>query len=349
MVSSIKKIAIDCMGGDDAPEMVLEGLSKVINYDNSFSFNLFGRTEEITKLIEKYNIDKNRVEIFDSKGFIVSADTKPLLAMRNAMQSSMGKAIDSVKIGDSLGCISAGNTGAYMGMAKLILKMVQGIDRPAIASLIPTKKSPIVMLDLGANSECNAENLVQFAVMGEALFKAFSNVDTAKVGLLNIGSEDNKGNSIVKEAFKILKTENNVSNFIGFIEGDKIFNGNCDVVVSDGFSGNITLKVIEGCAKFILSEVKNSFRANTLAKILGLFSKGILKHHLIGKIDPRNHNGAVLLGVNGVVVKSHGGTDSVGFANSIKFTINIINNNLVQNTADIITKQNMEMNVSIND
>lgn len=337
-MKTLRNVAIDCMGGDYAPDIVIHGLAIAAPELSEFRFTLFGNSNVILQLADKYGLDKNIIDIVDSKGTQVDATMKPSYAIRNALNSSMGLAVTAVKDKKAEACISAGNTGAYMGLAKVILKTIPGVQRPAIASIIPTQKKPFVMLDLGANAECSTTNLVEFAMMGDAFAKAALHVTDPSVAILNIGSEENKGSMYVKDAFMSLKTSNLINNFAGFIEGDKLFDGNIDVVVSDGFCGNVTLKVIEGCAKFILSEIKQAFLSTLLSKVIGLLSSGFLKNKLMNKLDPRMYNGAILLGVNGVVVKSHGGTDHIGFANAIKFTAEVVRNNLVSNTTAIMSQ-----------
>lgn len=337
-MKTLRNVAIDCMGGDYAPDIVIHGLAIAAPELSEFRFTLFGDSNLILQLADKYGLDKNIIDIVDSKGTQVDATMKPSYAIRNALHSSMGLAVTAVRDKKAEACISAGNTGAYMGLAKVILKTIPGVQRPAIASIIPTQKKPFVMLDLGANAECSATNLVEFAMLGDAFAKAALHVSDPSVAILNIGSEENKGCAYVKDAFVNLKTSNLINNFTGFIEGDKLFEGNIDVVVSDGFCGNITLKVIEGCAKFILSEIKQAFLSTILSKVIGLLSSGFLKNKLMNKLDPRMYNGAILLGVNGVVVKSHGGTDHIGFANAIKFTSEVVRNNLVNNTTAIMSQ-----------
>lgn len=335
-MSCAGRISIDCHGGDRAPDIVIHGLAKAISECPGFEFILFGEKKSVQPLIEKYHIDTSCVRLVETDGFQVEPDMKPSFAIRNAMRSSMGMAISCLKAGEADACISAGNTGAYMGLAKVILRTMEGVQRPAIASVIPGASMPWIMLDLGANAETSSRNLVEFAILGEAFAKAALNVDAPSVALLNIGTEENKGNTCVKEAYESLMNDGELSNFCGFVEGDKIFSGETNVVVSDGFCGNVTLKVIEGCAKFVMSGVREAFMSSIFSKAAGLIAKPVLKKSFVSKFDPRLHNGAVLLGVNGIVVKSHGGTDEVGFANAIVFTADIVRKKLVEHTAKIM-------------
>lgn len=335
-------ISIDCMGGDGAPDITVHGLALVMAEVPDFDAILFGDSVRINELLTQYRVPTDRVRVFETAGFEVDAEMKPSFAIRNAMRSSMGMAIAAVKDGEAEACVSAGNTGAYMGLARVILKMIPGVSRPAIATVMPGKVNPFVMLDLGANAECAANNLVEFALMGEAFAKAALNLDTPSTALLNIGSEENKGSEHVRGAFNTIRGRGFLSDFRGFIEGDQIFDGAINVVVSDGFCGNVVLKVIEGCARFIVGEVKESLGASLISKLGALLSSRSIKKRLAVRLDPRKHNGAILLGVNGVVVKSHGGTDAVGFANALKFTLNVVQNKLVENTIRIVEDSDIE-------
>jgi glycerol-3-phosphate acyltransferase PlsX len=226
-----------------------------------------------------------------------------------------------VQSGESLAVVSSGNTGLYMALAKIILKTVEGIDRPAIASVIPWKNGRTMCLDLGANVECNVKNMVDFAILGEALARSVFNKNDVKIALLNIGTESIKGNHLVKKTSEILKKI--FDNYVGFVEGDDFGKGDVDVVVTDGFTGNVTLKTMEGTAKYIVSEMKEAFDGCLLSRLGALLATSALSKLKV-KLDPRLHNGAILVGLNGVVVKSHGNSDDVGFANAVKFTMNIL-------------------------
>lgn len=323
-----KSIAIDCMGGDDAPKVIIEGLKMVFaDGIGGIHFNLFGddSLNKYIDLIKEYS-DKFSVH---SAPEVDLKNMKPSAAIRMARNSSMGLAIQSVKSGESDACISAGNTGAYMALSKVLLRMIPGVERPAIATYIPKDNGRCIMLDLGANADCSPKNLIDFAIMGEAFAKVGLGISDPKVAILNIGAEDIKGNLIVQDAYKQITENALVKNFYGFIEGDQIFKTDVDVVVTDGFSGNIALKVTEGTVRFLMERVKKAFQTNILTKLSYLFLRKALYKNL-GFLNPSNHNGAMLLGLNGVVVKSHGGTDAYGFANAIKSTIKIVEDDFIQ-------------------
>jgi glycerol-3-phosphate acyltransferase PlsX len=258
---------------------------------------------------------------------VITSEAKPSQAVRQGKGSSMQLAIDSVRQGNAAGIVSAGNTGALMAMSKLALRMLPGIDRPAIAGLFPTLRNELVMLDLGANVDCDAENLIQFAVMGGIFSRAVLGVLNPKVGLLNVGTENVKGNSAVRDAATILSDTSYPISFHGFVEGDDIGKGTVDVVVADGFSGNIALKTLEGTVRLYSDYLRNAFKSS-LASRLGyvLARRGLNK--LRARLDPRRYNGAMFVGLNGIVVKSHGGTDAFGFANAIGVAIDMASNQL---------------------
>jgi glycerol-3-phosphate acyltransferase PlsX len=268
---------------------------------------------------------------------VVEANEKPAVAIRKAKSTSMGLAIDAVKQGNAGAAVSAGNTGALMAMAKLALRTMTGIDRPALAALLPTLgNNDVVMLDLGANTECDARNLVQFAVMGAAYARAAMDLDRPRVRLLNIGTEDLKGTDEIRDAAAILRASPQLAmQFDGFTEGDKLARGEADVIVSDGFSGNIALKTAEGTARFVTDLLRRAFTSSTRSKIGFLISKPamhLLKHHL----DPNQHNGAVFLGLNGVVVKSHGSANAAGVANAVHVAARLLEEDITQRiTSDL--------------
>ena len=334
-----KTISVDCMGGDGAPFVIVEGVNLALGKSNpDVKFILYGDNsiDSCLKLIdEKF---KDRFTVIKTPSVDLK-NMKPSLAIRMARDSSMGMAIRAVKDGRADGCVSAGNTGAYMALAKIILKMLPGIERPAIATLIPKRNGDVVMLDLGANADCSYSNLIDFAILGEALASVAFGKDSPKVGLLNIGSEQIKGNLIVQETYKRLKEDNILKNFVGFIEGDEIFKTDLDVVVTDGFSGNIALKVTEGTVKFLIEQVKKSFNTNLFTKLAYLLIRGAFKKNL-GFLNPSNHNGAMLIGLNGVVVKSHGGTDAIGFSNAILSAIGVIEREFLKKVSDKIESRN---------
>ncbi len=308
-------IAIDAMGGDCAPDMVIQGASIARERYPDVHFLFFGRNPMIEPIIGHYPALKASATVVHTEDVILG-EHKPSHALRRGQNSSMGLAIQAVKEGQAKVALSAGNTGALMALSKFTLRTMPGIDRPALASLLPTLRGESVMLDLGANIECNEENLAQFAVMGAAFARTVLGLSRPTVGLLNVGVEELKGNEAVKNAGQILKGAPLPMEFAGFIEGDSIGAGTVDVIVTDGFTGNVALKTAEGTAKLVTSLLGDAFRASALSR-LGYFlsRRGLrgLAHHL----DPNNHNGGVFLGLNGLVVKSHGGATASGFATAI--------------------------------
>ena len=319
-------ISIDAMGGDNAPQSVIEGISRVVKKDPSVFFFLFGDEAQIKKLADEYKIPDTRYKIHHTTD-VISGDAKPSIAIRSGRESSMWKAIMSVRNGYSKAVISAGNTGALMAMSKICLGTLPGIDRPAIAAILPTSKTPLVALDLGANAECNSQNLVEFAIMGHVLHRVLYKTEQPTVGLLNIGSEETKGRDEIREAASTLKSLEEKINFIGFVEGNDICAGKADVIVSDGFSGNIALKTIEGTAKFISSILKRTIKQSFVSKLgFLLATPALLK--MKKEMDPRNYNGAMFLGLKGISVKSHGGADAYAFACAVEAAIHMAKNDL---------------------
>ncbi len=325
-------ISIDAMGGDNAPQSVIEGVSRVIKKDSDTFFFLFGDEAKIKSLADEYHIPDTRYKIHHTTD-VISGDAKPSVAIRSGRESSMWKAIMSVRNGYSKAVVSAGNTGALMAMSKICLGTLSGIDRPAIAAILPTSKNPLVALDLGANAECNSQNLVEFAIMGHVLHRVLYKTEHPTVGLLNIGSEETKGRDEIKEAATTLKSLDGKINFIGFVEGNDICAGKADVIVSDGFSGNVALKTIEGTAKFISNVLKQTIRQSIISKIgFVLATPALLK--MKKKMDPRNYNGAMFLGLKGISVKSHGGADAYAFACAIESAIRMAKNDLCNKIKD---------------
>jgi glycerol-3-phosphate acyltransferase PlsX len=314
-VSESVTIALDAMGGDHAPGMVVKGAEIALQRHPELRFLLFGAEQEVRPLLAKSPHLGNSVTFFHASE-VVAADTKPSLALRTGRQSSMRLAIEAVAEGRADGVVSAGNTGALMAIAKFVLKMLPGIDRPAIASFFPTRRGESVMLDLGANVECDAENLVQFALMGDVFARTVLGLVEPTVGLLNVGSEDLKGNDAVRKASASLRGGLTPVHFYGFIEGDDIAAGTVDVVVTDGFTGNVAVKTAEGMGKLFSEFLEAAFRHSLSARIGYLFARGALRK-LRMRSDPRRYNGAIFLGLGGIAVKSHGSTDAFGFANAI--------------------------------
>jgi len=321
-------IAVDAMGGENSPDKILNGISLFVKDNKDIYFKLFGDKSKIEEKINKYTNIKNFCEIIHADKTIED-DESPLAAAKKSNTTSMWKAIESQKNGKTDITLSAGNTGALLVLSRLILKMIDNVEKPALAGLWPNKIGMNIVLDLGANIECNEKNLVDFSKMGAALYKAlFPNIES-KVALLNVGLEEIKGNDTVKNAYQILqKINSNEFKFNGYIEGNHIMDGNSNVIVTDGFTGNIALKTAEGTANFITKELKKSFTSNFFSKILMLASYKSLKEFK-KKLDPRNYNGAIFLGVNGPVVKSHGSIDALGFAQSISMCNKIVKGNLV--------------------
>ena len=320
------------MGGDYAPEIVVKGarLARVRYPDVRFLF--FGDQARIKPFLDADSELAARSTIHHTDQ-VVTNDAKPSQVIRSGRQTSMWKAIEAVKNGEAAGVVSAGNTGALMAMAKLIMRPLPGIDRPAICGLFPTKLGETTMLDLGANAQCDARNLVEFAVMGECFARAILGVERPSVGLLNIGSEDVKGTGMLREASQILRSSHLDMEFKGFIEGDDITKGTVDVVVTDGFTGNVALKTAEGTAKMFATFLKNAIKSSILAQIGMLLAKPVIAQ-VVARTDPRRYNGALFVGLNGVVVKSHGGTDSVGFANAIGVAVDMVARDLNSKIAE---------------
>jgi len=308
-------IAIDAMGGDDGPEMVIAGAAVARERYPNLSFLIFGDEARVKPVLDRYPLLAAVSELRHTPDEI-SPCMKPSLALRQGRKSSMRLAINAVAAGEAVSVVSAGNTGALMAMAKFVLKTMPGIDRPAIATVFPTQKGESVVLDLGANLECDAENLVQFALMGAIFCNAVLGVQNPLIGLLNIGVEEMKGHDEVRTAAAILRERPIPGTFHGYVEGNDIMSGTVDVIVTDGFSGNIALKASEGTAKFMSKMLRQSFESSLLSRIGYLFARGSLNKMKL-RVDPRRYNGAMFLGLQGVCVKSHGGTDFEGFANAI--------------------------------
>ena len=319
-------LAIDVMGGDHGPETTIEGISMASKIYPHVHFKLFGDEEECSSLLKK-NINVSNFEFVHTSENIKS-DDEPVNALRKLKNSSMRLGINSVRDSECHGFVSAGNTGALMAISKFVLRTINGIDRPAIAGILPTMKGQTVVLDLGANVDCSNDNLVQFALMGDIFSKLVLGTKSPKIGLLNVGSEQIKGNLIVKQTFDDLTKISSKINFFGFVEGNDINKGIVDVVVTDGFSGNIALKTAEGVAELIFTFLKNAYKSSLISKIGYFLSKPAINRFKT-RIDPRKYNGAVLLGLNGIVVKSHGGTDAFGFSNAIGVAISLVENSYV--------------------
>jgi phosphate acyltransferase len=320
-VSNLITIALDAMGGDRAPAVVLDGADLALERHPEVRFLLFGAEGEIRPLLARLPRLDAAVTLHHT-GEAIPAEAKPSIALRTGRQSSMRLAIDAVAEGRADGVVSAGNTGALMAIAKFVLKTLPGIDRPAIASILPTLRGESVMLDLGANVECDSDNLVQFALMGDVFARTVLGVVEPTIGLLNVGSEDLKGNDAVRNAGARLRGGTLPVRFHGFVEGDDIAAGTVDVIVTDGFTGNVALKTTEGTAKFFTESLQATLKHSLLARIGYLFARGALKKLRI-RIDPRRYNGAMFLGLGGIAVKSHGSADAFGFANAIGVAVDM--------------------------
>ena len=321
-------IAVDAMGGDNSPMKIIDGIELHQKNNKNILYKIFGDKNIIDPIIEKKSIDKNFIEIIHTQEKIKGEDSA-FTAAKRGKNTSMWLAIESVKNKSSDIVISAGNTGALLVIAKLNLKMIENIDKPALSGLWPSKKGMSVVLDLGANIECSDKNLIDFSIMGSSLFKSLFPDEKAKVALLNIGSEELKGNEVIKETYqKLNQIVNENFEFKGFIEGSHIMDGDVNVVVADGFTGNVALKTAEGTANFITSELKEAMKSSIFGKLGSLISINSLKKFK-KKLDPRLYNGAILLGLDSPVIKSHGGTDYIGFANSLSVCEKIVKNNLI--------------------
>ena len=327
-MSDLINIAIDAMGGDNAPKKIIDGIILNHKFNKKNFFKIFGNENEISKFIIN-KIDKKYYEIIHTDDFVKSTDS-PLEAAKRGKNTSMWLSIESVKKKESDIVISAGNTGALLVIAKLNLKMIENIDKPALSALWPNKKGMSVVLDLGANIECSSKNLVDFSIMGSSLYTSLYPEDKPNVALLNIGSEELKGNEIIKETFYIMnKKKSDNYNFAGYIEGNQLMNGEVNVIVSDGFTGNVALKTAEGTANFISNELKNAMTGSLIGKISSLLNISNLRKFK-KRLDPRLYNGAIFIGLNSPVVKSHGGTDYIGFSNSLDVCHRIVKGNLIE-------------------
>jgi glycerol-3-phosphate acyltransferase PlsX len=327
-VTDAPRIAIDAMGGDGGPAVMVAGAALALGRNPKLRFRLFGNEAAVGAELARHPALERAAEIHHAVDAI-SGEDKPSQAIRRAKTTSMGLAIASVKQGETDAAVSAGNTGALMAMSKLALRTMAGIDRPALAALLPTLgDNDVVMLDLGANTECDAQNLVQFAVMGAAYARSVIGLSDPRVRLLNIGTEELKGTDELRDAAALLRAATHLPmRFDGFIEADRLGRGEADVIVSDGFSGNIALKSVEGTARFVTDLLRRAFTSSLRSKAGFLLSRPafkLLRVHL----DPNNHNGAVFLGLNGIVVKSHGGADVQGVANAIGVASKLVSNDI---------------------
>ena len=326
-MSDLIKIAVDAMGGDGSPKKVIDGILLNTKTNKDIFYKIFGNKNQIYDLIDG-KIENSLYEIVHTEKVVKSTDT-PLEGAKRGKDTSMWLAIDSVKKKETDIVISAGNTGALLVISKLNLKMIDNIDKPALSALWPNKKGMSVVLDLGANIECNSKNLLDFSIMGASLFTSLYPDIKPNVALLNIGSEELKGNETIKETYQILNEKKSKNfDFTGYIEGNQLMNGEVNVIVSDGFTGNVALKTAEGTANFITSELKNAMTGSFLGKLSSILNFANL-NKFKKRLDPRLYNGAIFIGLDTPVVKSHGGTDFIGFSNSLDVCHRIVKGNLI--------------------
>ena len=327
-MSKIIKIAVDAMGGDNSPKKIIDGINHHYKSNTNTFYQIFGDKKKIQNYIND-QLPTSSFEITHTKDVVKGTDS-PLEGAKRGKNTSMWLAIQSVKEKKSDIVISAGNTGALLVISKLNLKMIENIDKPALSALWPNKNNMSVVLDLGANIECSPKNLIDFSIMGSSLFKSLYPDDAARVALLNIGSEELKGNEIIKETYQQLNQRNNTGfEFKGYIEGNQLMNGDVNVIVADGFTGNVALKTAEGTANFITSELKKAMTGNIIGKISSLLNISNLKKFK-ARLDPRLYNGAIFIGLDSPVIKSHGGTDYIGFSNSLSVCTRIVTGNLIE-------------------
>jgi glycerol-3-phosphate acyltransferase PlsX len=326
-------VAVDAMSGDHGAEVAVPAALDVLASTPDLRLIIVGRGEVVRPLLGAA-LDDDRCRFVEATE-VVAMDERPQDALRRKKNSSMRVAINLVETGEASACVSAGNTGALLATARFVLGMVPGIDRPAIVSAVPAAGGHTVMLDLGANPDCNDDHLVQFAVMGSVIASDLHGIERPRVGLLNVGEEDIKGTEEIKAAHKRLS--GSVLNYCGFVEGDKIFSGEIDVVVTDGFTGNVSLKTMEGLARFISGAMKEEFTRNTARKLGALAAAPTLRA-LKARLDPRAYNGASMVGLNGVVIKSHGGADRVSFANAVRVAVTEARNGVPGQIGELLAR-----------
>jgi glycerol-3-phosphate acyltransferase PlsX len=324
-------LAIDAMGGDDAPAMVVQGIAIAAERHPSGRFLLVGDEARLTPLLASHPRARAACKIRHTDDAI-SGDMKPTVALR-MQKSSMRMAIDAVARGEASGVVSAGNSGALLALAKIVIKTLPGIDRPAMAAAVPSARGDVVMLDLGANVSCDSRNLVEFAVMGEMFARTVLGIPEPTIGLLNVGSEELKGDERLRRAADLLRASHIGPRFTGFVEGHDIAAGTVDVITTDGFTGNVALKTGEGALKLMGGLLRQVFTSGLLAKLAYLLARPGLDR-LRQWLDPRRYNGAVLVGLNGVVVKSHGGSDALGFAHAVDVAMNMVEHGFLAGIAD---------------
>ena len=327
-MSKLITIAVDAMGGDSSPKKIIDGIAHHFDKNRNSFYQIFGDKNQINKFIPRA-LNNDCYEIIHTNE-VVKGDDTPLGAAKRGKNTSMWLAVESVKVKKADIVISAGNTGALLVIAKLNLKMIENIDKPALAGLWPNKNGTNIVLDLGASIDCSEKNLVDFGIMGSALFKALFPNEESKVAILNIGSEEIKGHEILKKAYEILNSNNNFNlKFNGYIEGNEIMDGISNVIITDGFTGNVALKTAEGTANFIANELKKTMSNSLVGKLSTLLNMNNLKKFK-KRLDPRLYNGAIFIGLDSPVVKSHGGTDYIGFSNSLSVCDKVIRGNLIE-------------------
>jgi glycerol-3-phosphate acyltransferase PlsX len=317
-------LAVDAMGGDRAPQIIIDGLEISAERHPDARFLLVGDEAQLTPLLARAK-RAAKVSALRHAPDVIASEMRPTAAIRQGRNSSMRYAIDAVAAGEAAGVISAGNTGALMALAKIVIRTLAGIDRPAMAAIGPSARGDVVMLDLGANVQCDARNLVEFAVMGDVFARTVLGLPAPTIGLLNVGSEELKGDARVQGAAEVLRDSPIAAQFQGFVEGHDIAAGTVDVIVTDGFTGNVALKTGEGALKLTRDLLRQVFTSSIAAKLGYLLARPSLDR-LREWLDPRRYNGAMLLGLNGVVVKSHGGTDAIGFAHAVDVAMDLVLN-----------------------
>lgn len=331
------KIAVDIMGGDLGAEATIAGLRlySTKNDCSDVAFLLFGNEKIIEEKLSEASHNL-LYRVYDTGNNIISGSDKPTHALKQGRGTSMFEAINAVAKGESDAVVSSGNTGAYMALSKVLIGTIEGIERPAIVSILPNLKGNTVMLDLGANTDCSSTKLVQFAIMGNAVSNILQKIDSPRIGLLNIGTEKSKGTDSLEKAYDILHQSKDL-NFIGFVEGTDITKGTADVIVTDGFSGNISLKTMEGTIRYIVHTLKEGFSSSLMGKIGYLFSKNVFQR-LKDAIDPRYHNGAPLVGLKKISIKSHGSSDSIGFSNAVSVAVKLAKSDFIKNIENKISE-----------
>lgn len=334
------KIALDAMGGDHAPLETIKGAVAALEEVSELELVLVGKKEVIEAELSKYKYDKNKIEIVDAREIIEMTD-EPVVAVKSKKDSSMNRTLELVKDGTVNASVSAGNTGALITASQLKLKRIKGVLRPAIATMFPNKKGHMLMLDVGATADCKPEFLNQYAMMGSKYMEILVGKKNSKVGLLNIGTEEGKGNEVTREAYNLLK-ENKSINFVGNVESTEVMNGNIDVVVTDGFTGNMVLKTAEGIGKFILDVIKTEVSKSFIYKLGALLLMPALKV-VKSKMDSSEYGGAIFLGLNGISIKAHGNSDAVAIKNAIKVAEKFAKLNFVEEMKKVIDIDNVEI------